>query len=181
LFFEEVDMTSRRQQAETAAAKIARPILAELGLELVEATVTGPGRSPTLRLTADRPGGGVTLDELGNASRSIELALEVADVMQGRYSLEVSSPGLDRPWRTLEDFRRHLGEPAAIKLFGPLPDGRRHLKGRVSAVEGELVRIVPDDGEPADVPFANIASARPEVDWAALLRGGGKKTVPPGA
>jgi ribosome maturation factor RimP len=162
---------SRRQEAEATAARIAGPILAELGLELVEAVLTGPARAPILRITADRPGGGVTVDELQQASRAVEGALEVAEVLPGRSQLEVSSPGVDRPWKTLRDFARHAGGRATVKLFAPLPDGRRVLTGRVAGVEGDLVRIVPDAGEPVAVTLAQIASARPDVDWAALLRG----------
>lgn len=161
---------SRRQLVEASAAAVAAPILAGLGLELVEVQLAGPGRAPTLRFTLDRPGGGVTVDELQAASTAIETALEVADVVPGRYSLEVSSPGIDRPWKRLEDFARHVGERAVIKTLAPLPDGRRHLTGRVCGVEGETVQIEPDGGEPVAIAFGNIASARPDVDWAALLR-----------
>jgi ribosome maturation factor RimP len=170
---------SRRQQAEEAAARTAAPILAPLGLEIVEVSLTGPGRAPVLRFVLDHPCGGVTVDELQAASAAIETALEVADVVAGRYSLEVSSPGVDRPWKRLEDFRRHAGERAALKTFAPLPDGRRHLVGRVVAVEGESVCFAPDDGEPVVVEFSNIAGARPEIDWAALLRG--RRPAPGGA
>ncbi len=161
---------SRRQQAEASAAAIAAPILAGLGLELIEVQLTGPARSPVLRFTLDHPGGGVTVDELQAASTALETALEVAEIVPGRYSLEVSSPGLDRPWKRPEDFARHAGERAAFKLFAPLPDGRRQLTGRVVGVGGESVRFEPDGGEPLEIPFENIANARPEVDWAALLR-----------
>ena len=162
---------SRRQQAEAAAESTAAPILAGLGLELIEVVLAGPGKAPVLRFTVDRPGGGVTVDELQAASEAIETALEVSEVFPGRYSLEVSSPGVDRPWKRLEDFVRHVGERASLKTFAPLPDGRRHLTGRLDAVEGGSVRFVPDGGEPVAIEFSNIASARPEVDWAALLRG----------
>lgn len=161
----------RRERAGAEAERIAAPILADLGLEILEVLVTGPARASVLRFVLDRPGGGVTIDELQAASAAIETALEVAEVMPGRYHLEVSSPGIDRPWKRLADFARHVGERAAITTFAPLPDGRRHLTGRVIAVEGETVHLAPDQGEAVAVAFANIASARPEVDWAALLRG----------
>jgi ribosome maturation factor RimP len=162
---------SKRKQAEAVAESTAAPILAALGLEIVEVSITGPGRSPILRLTVDRPGGGVTVDELQAASTAVETALDVADVLDGRYSLEVSSPGLDRPWKRLEDFRRHAGERAVIKTVAPLPGGRRHLVGRVTAVEDAVIHLTPDEGDPVAVEFSNIASARPDIDWAALLRG----------
>jgi len=169
---------SRRQQVEAEAERIAAPILAGLGLELIEILITGPGKLPVLRFTVDRPGGGVTVDELQAASTAIETVLEVSEVLTGRYHLEVSSPGIGRPWKRLEDFRRHVGERGSFKLFSPLPDGRRTFAGRLVAVEDELIRIAPDQGEPVAVAFSSIAGARPEVDWAALLRG--RKPAPGG-
>lgn len=170
---------SKRQQVETVVENIAAPALTALGLEVVEVTLSGPAREPTLRLMVDRPGGGVTVDELQAASTAIETALDVAEVLSSRYRLEVSSPGIDRPWKRLEDFRRHAGDRASIKTFAPLADGSRHLTGRVLAVEDAVVHFAPDTGTPVAVAFSNIASARPEIDWAALLRGG--KRTPGGA
>ena len=101
---------SKRQQIETVVESTTAPTLAALGLEVIEVALSGPAREPTLRLTVDRPGGGVTVDELQAASTAIETSLEVAEAVPGRYRLEVSSPGIDRPWKRLEDFRRHAGE-----------------------------------------------------------------------
>ena len=170
---------SKREQVEALVESTAAPTLAALGLEIVEVSLSGPAREPTLRLTVDRPGGGVTVDELQAASTAIETALDVAEVLSGRYRLEVSSPGVDRPWKRLEDFRRHAGERASIKTFAPLADGSRLLVGRVIAVENDVVHFAPDTGAPVTVAFSNIASARPEIDWAALLRG--RKRTPGGA
>jgi ribosome maturation factor RimP len=66
-----------------------------------------------------------------------------------------------------------------IKTAAPLADGQRHVVGRLAAVEGEVIQIVPDAGKPVDLEFSNIASARPDIDWAALLRG--RKRTPGGA
>jgi ribosome maturation factor RimP len=170
---------SRRQQVEAVVESAAGPTLAALGLEIVEVSLAGPAREPTLRLTVDRPGGGVTVDELQAASTAMETALDVAEVLPGRYRLEVSSPGVDRPWKRLEDFRRHAGERASIKTFAPLADGSRQFVGRVTAVEDDVIHFAPDTGAPVAVAFSNIASARPEIDWAALLRG--RKRTPGGA
>lgn len=169
---------SRRQQAENIAARTAAPILAGLGLELVEVAVAGPARAPVLRFVVDRPGGGVTVDELQAASAAVETALEVVDVLPGRYHLEVSSPGIDRPWKKPEDFQRHLGERASVKTFAPLDDGLRHFVGRLAEVSDGLARFETEAGRVVTVELSNIASARPEIDWAALLRG--RKGAPGG-
>ena len=168
---------SKRQQIEALVESTAAPTLAALGLEIVEVSFSGPSREPILRLTVDRAGGGVTVDELQAASTAIETALDVAEALSGRYRLEVSSPGIDRPWKRLEDFIRHAGERATIKTFAPLADGSRHIVGRVVSVENGVIHFAPDTGKPVDVAFSNIASARPDIDWAALLRG---RERPPG-
>ena len=170
---------SKRQQAEAVVEGTAAPILAALGLEIVEVSLTGPAREPTLRLTVDRAGGGVTVDELQAASTAVETALDVAEVLAGRYRLEISSPGIDRPWKRLDDFRRHAGERATLKTFSPLADGSRNLIGVVTAVVDDVVHFTPETGTPVAVAFSNIASARPVIDWATLLRGG--KRTPGGA
>jgi len=170
---------SKRQEIEAVVENTAALTLAARGLEIVEVSLSGPAHEPTLRLTVDRPGGGVTVDELQQASMALETALDVAEVLAGRYRLEVSSPGIDRLWKRLEDFKRHQGERASIKTFAPLEDGGRFLTGRVVAVEDGVIHFAPDTGTPVSVAFSNIASARPEIDWAALLRGG--KRTPGGA
>lgn len=171
---------TRRSEGEEAAGRIAEAVLAEAGLELHEVSLSGPGRSRVLRFAVDRPGGGVTVDELQGASRALDAALEAAGVIDGPYHLEVSSPGIGRPWKRLRDFERNVGARVAVKLFAPLPDGRRSLEATVLGVEGETVHLRPDSGSPASVPFANIASARPEIDWAALLRGAAAPGKPAG-
>lgn len=165
-------MSTHRRQTESAAEEIVRPILGERGLELFEVTVTGPGRAPALRIVVDRPGGGITVDELSDASQSIEKSLEVSEIFPGRYRLEVSSPGINRPWKTLRDFQNHVGEIAVIKTHHPLAGGQRHVRGRVASVEGDTIHILLDSGESVAIAIPDIASARPEVDWPALLRGG---------
>jgi ribosome maturation factor RimP len=162
-------MPGRRKEIEENAADVVSPALAELGLELVEASYTRRGREQTLCLYLDRPGG-ITVDELQAASRAVEKVLEVSDLLTGRYRLEVSSPGLDRPWNRLEDFVQNVGGRVRIKLFTPLPDGRRHLQGTVCAVEGEEITVSPDQGPEATVTFDNIARAKPEIDWEQLLK-----------
>ena len=72
---------SKRQQVEALVESTAAPTLTALGLEVVEVSLSGPAREPTLRLTVDRPGGGVTVDELQAASTAIETALDVAEVL----------------------------------------------------------------------------------------------------
>jgi ribosome maturation factor RimP len=162
-------MPGRRKEIEENAADVVSPALAELGLELVQASYTRRGREQILCLYLDRPGG-ITVDELQEASRAVDKVLEVSDLLTGRYRLEVSSPGVDRPWNRIEDFAQNIGGKVRVKLFTPLSDGRRHLQGTVRAVEGEKVTIAPDQGPEATIIFDNIARAKPEIDWEQLLK-----------
>ena len=143
--------------------------MTELGLELVQASYTSRGREQTLCLFLDRPGG-ITVDELQAASRAVEKVLEVSDLLTGRYRLEVSSPGVDRPWNRIDDFAQNIGGMVRMKFFTPLADGRRHLQGTVRAVEGEIITVAPDQGPEVTITFDNIARAKPEIDWEHLLK-----------
>ena len=97
---------------------------------------------------------------------SFERGIDRTEVIQ---ALETALISASR--KRLDDFRRHAGERAVVKTFAPLPDGQRRLVGRVTAVAGGVVLFTPDNGSPVSLEFSNIASARPEIDWAALLRG----------
>lgn len=162
-------MPGRRKEIEDNAAGVVSPALTELGLELVQASYSRRGREQTLCLFLDRPGG-ITVDELQAASRAVEKALEVSDLLTGRYHLEVSSPGIDRPWSRIEDFVQNVGGKVHLKLFTPLADGRRLLQGTVRAVEGEEITVAPAQGPEVFINFDNIARAKPEIDWEQLLR-----------
>ena len=147
--------------------------MAEMGLEIVDVEFLRRDGSEILCFYLDRPGG-IRVDDLKEASRSLEKVLEVTEVVDGRYRLEVSSPGIDRPLRSREDFIRHVGSVLKIRLFEALPDGARNISGVIVAVRGENL-IFRRDGEDADISFAldNIARAKPQIDWQALLKGTG--------
>ena len=162
-------MVTKRQQTRAAAAETARPIIEELGLELVDVEFSGRGPDQSLCLYLDRPGG-ITVDELQEASRAVEAALEVAEVVPGSFRLEVSSPGIDRPLKRLEDFSRYIGEKVRLKAFAPLPDGSRQIRGVLVKAGERGVEIEADDGHRLVLAYDDIASARPEIDWDHLLK-----------
>lgn len=142
------------------------PAIRDLGLELVGIEFS-PGRGGSLlRVYVDTPGGTVTIDDCERASREISALLDVHDPVAGRYTLEVSSPGLDRPLFTPEQFARFVGEAVKINVNLPL-DGRRRFHGRITGVEGDRITIE-QDGEPVTIVHANIAKARIAPDYAAL-------------
>jgi ribosome maturation factor RimP len=142
------------------------PLIADLGLELVGIEFS-PGRGGSLlRVYVDSPGRPVTIDDCERASREISAALDVNDPVAGRYTLEVSSPGLDRPLFTPAQFERFVGEAVKINVNLPL-DGRRRFHGTIKTVDGDRITIE-QDGEPVTIVHANVAKARLAPDYAAL-------------
>jgi len=137
--------------------------LGAMGLEIVHVELQRQGSGWFLRFFIDKPTG-VTLDDCQRASRQLSAELDVEDIIPGRYILEVSSPGLDRPLRTDEDFRRFAGKLAAIQTHLPI-QGRRHFVGRLQALEGSVVTIVDAEGNPWAIPKSNISKARLEVEF----------------
>lgn len=109
------------------------------GLELIEVELARRGGTPVLRLYIDRPGG-VTLDDCADFSRYISRYLDVIDFLDERYSLEVSSPGIDRPVRKPSDFERYTGERLKLKTVTPL-EGRRQFRGTLRGVHDGMIEL----------------------------------------
>jgi ribosome maturation factor RimP len=147
---------------QNAAWAAAEPILSSLGLELVDVEVIGSGRARTLRLTVDRDGG-VDLDTLAGANRPVSVALEAVDALSGPYTLELSSPGLERPLRRPAEFRRFVGTPVSVKTHEPISGARRHRGLLVEADESGIALDV--DGEQRTISYGEIASARTVFEW----------------
>ncbi len=125
--------------------RLLEPGARALGCELVDVELAGGGRHPTLRVYIDKPGG-VTVDDCADVSRQLSAILDVEDPIRESYTLEVSSPGLDRPLVTAQDFARQRGETVRIKLQAPLA-GRRNFTGRVLEVhDAEVVLEVQGPG-----------------------------------
>jgi ribosome maturation factor RimP len=162
-------MTTARQRIQHRVCELASPIVANLGLDLVDVEFSRQGGSQLLRIFLDRDGG-VSLDELQEASRSLERSLEIEDILSGRYRLEVSSPGIDRPLKGRNDYFKRTGTRIQIKMFSPLHDGRRRLTGTIVDAREESLLLETDEGARLTIPYREISSARPEVDWDALLK-----------
>ena len=147
---------------------LATPILASLGLELVDLEFRSAGRSHVLCLYIDKPEG-VTLDDCAEVSRELSLTLDVDDCIPGRYTLEVSSPGLNRPLKKLDDYTRFAGRLAQIKTAELLQDDkgnrRKTFLGTIQGVEGELVVLLLKEGQTAHLPFDKIAKANLEFEF----------------
>ena len=125
-------------------AKIVQPTIEGMGYELVRLRYMGGGR-PTLQVMADKPDGGIAVDDCARISRTISAVLDVEDPIEGEYQLEVSSPGIDRPLTRLKDFDAYEGFDAKLTT-SELIDGRKNFKGVLRGVEGGEVLIEIPEG-----------------------------------
>jgi ribosome maturation factor RimP len=132
------------------------PVVADLGYELWDLEYA-PGRgNGFLRLYIEAEAG-ITLDDCERVSRAVSELLDVADPLPGQYTLEVSSPGLDRPLRTPGQFARYVGEGVFVELAQPV-DGRRRFKGRLCSAGEDSVEVEVD-GRRHVLPVAGIRKA----------------------
>ena len=135
---------------------LAEDLLLNLGFELVDMEFSQSDEGSILRLFINKDGG-VTLEDCTHVSRMFGALLDVEDPIAGRYSLEISSPGLNRRLRKFQDFQTRIGETVKIKLVQTL-DGRRRFKGILKEVQGEpLIVTVEVDGEEFTVPLDESA------------------------
>ncbi|MCC2640223.1 MAG: yhbC [Nitrospira sp.] len=146
--------------------ELAAPILQSYGLELVEVVCAGQGSRTVIRVFIDKPDG-ITLTDCEQAHRSLSPALDVIDPFPHAYTLEISSPGLDRPLREAKDYRRLIGHSLTIKLREPI-QGQWRLAGRVLDVEAHAVTLAVQQKkitESVRVEFDQIALARRTVEF----------------
>jgi ribosome maturation factor RimP len=127
-------------------AGLAEPVLGELGFRLVRVVISGRNGS-TVQIMAERPEEGtLTVEECAEISRRLSPVLDVHDPIEGQYTLEVSSPGIDRPLVRPSDFEAWAGQEAKIELKEPI-SGRRRFRGILEGIEGDEVRLDTDLGE----------------------------------
>jgi ribosome maturation factor RimP len=146
--------------------RVAKPILWSLGLELVEVSIVGRHSRTVVRVFIDKPGG-VTLEDCERAHRALNPALDVADPFPYAYTLEVSSPGLDRPLKRAEDYRRLQGKRVSLKLKDPHRDQWR-ITGKVVAVDEKAVTVTVESTQAEEsvrCEFDRIIKARQEVEF----------------
>ncbi len=135
---------------------LAEPILARHDSDLVEIIVR-KGRTQLVRLVIDRPGR-IDLDTCARVSQELGRLLDAEDPIQGRYVLEVTSPGLSRPLRQREDFRKNLGRKVRVVL------ARAQHEGTVKEVGESSVTLATDGGE-VEIPLAEVATAKLLLPW----------------
>ena len=120
-------------------AEILIPVIEDMGFELVRLRLQG-GKTATLQIMADRPEGGINVDDCAEISTMVSATLDVEDPIEDKYHLEVSSPGIDRPLTRLKDFETFEGYDAKLETNQPI-DGRKRFTGVLAGVEGDDVLI----------------------------------------
>ena len=134
-------------------AEVITPVIEDMGFELVRVRLMG-GKSATLQIMAERPEGGIEVDECAEISTAVSATLDVEDPIEDAYTLEVSSPGIDRPLTRLKDFEVWEGYEAKLETADMI-DGRRRFKGTLMGTEaGEVLIEIDVDGQPTTIGLA---------------------------
>lgn len=142
---------------EERVRSLAEPVLARHDAELVDVQVKR-GRTQMVRVVADRADG-IDLDTCARVSQELSRMLDLEDPIPGRYTLEVTSPGLDRPLRSAQDFRRNAGRKVRVVL------ATSQHEGVIEEVEADRVSLRRDDGERVEIPLDRIAKAKILLPW----------------
>ena len=160
------DEASVVEQVRSVAGRVA----ASYGLEIFDVQFRREAPGLILRVRIDRPGPAaraeesVSVEDCARVSRDLSAVLDVEDIVPTAYTLEVSSPGLDRPLRRPDDYRRFAGRRAKVVMRERV-DGQGFFKGRLGGVDGAEVLIEADDGRTHRVPLNLIARANLEVEF----------------
>lgn len=155
----------------TRTRTIIEPLVLEAGASLYDLEFAGG----TLRVAVERPGG-VDLGLIASLTRAISRALDDADPIAGQYTLEVSSPGLERVLRLPEHYAGAVGSLVALKLRAGV-EGDRRVKGVLVGVEGDAIALAPTEAAPGDVrtiALADIDKARTVFEWGPAPKPGAK-------
>jgi ribosome maturation factor RimP len=131
------------------------------GLELVELIYRSEGQGSVLRILADRPEGGITLGECAVLNSRIGEILDEEDIIKERYTLEISSPGLDRPLKTRSDFLRNLNKKVTVLLREPVNE-KWEYQGAVKEAKEDSVDIETDKGV-VEIPLSKISKAKQAI------------------
>lgn len=142
--------------------ELIQPLLSGRGMELVELSAHPGGGRLILRCLVDTARG-VTLDELSGLNRSIGAVLDEQDVIPDRYTLEVSSPGLDRPLKLWTDFERVIGRRVRVTAAAPGEVSRKEHHGEVLGANEEAVVLMLDSGDKLQIPLSQITHAVQEI------------------
>ena len=147
--------------------QLIRPLVESMGFEFVGLEYLSNPKNRLIRLYIDRDPEGISVDDCAEVSGEVSALLDVEDPVSGQYSLEVSSPGIERPLFEPGHYRRFIGEEAKVHLHAPL-EGQRKFRGRI--VDADASRVVLDvDGREVALAFDDIRRGNLKPDMDALL------------
>ena len=149
---------------------IAERVAIDHGLELVHAEVAGPDNKPIVRIFIDKPNG-VTHQDCSEVSLHVGTVLDVEDFIHASYTLEVSSPGIERGLYKRQDYERFAGSLAKLRTRKPV-NGQRNFRGRLLGIDGEDILIEDRTSGRVSVPFEVVAKANLEMDVDAEFKRG---------
>ena len=155
---------------ETTLQEQLAALAASEGLELVAAELVGSGPGAILRLVIDGPDG-VSLDDCSTVSRQASAMLDVEDPITHAYTLEVSSPGLDRKLYDRDDYDRFAGRQVIVRMRPSYRD-HRVASGELLGLQDTSVNLRLDSGEVLHLPFDEVFEARLQVDWDTIMKEG---------
>jgi ribosome maturation factor RimP len=156
---------THKQAVEQKATTLLEPVVAAEGMELVDLEFVREHEGWILRLFIDKQGG-VGLDDCTQVSRAVDTLLDVEDFIEHEYSLEVSSPGLNRPLTKPDHFRKAAGKKIKVKTYGPLGvPPRKNFSGDVQNVDEEAVTVAVEGAGEFRIPFKDIAKANLEFEF----------------
>jgi ribosome maturation factor RimP len=147
---------------------VAERVATDRGLELVHAEVAGPANKPIVRVFIDKPNG-VTHKDCSEVSLHVGTILDVEDFIHASYTLEVSSPGIERGLYKRSDYDRFSGRQAKLRTRRPI-NGQRNFRGRLLGVDGEEALLEDRTSGPVKIPLDSIAKANLEFDAQEELR-----------
>lgn len=170
--------SKRHQTGKEELLELIEPVCADAGYELVDIDYKAGGQGGLLRVYIDYPAGSeqsISFADCEKLSHELSAVLDVEDAIAHKYNLEVSSPGIDRPLRTADHFRRFIGEEAKVSLRSGI-EGRRNFKGSLLRVSDDSATVTLEvDGIQHDLPLADLATAKLVPDWDLLMKNRGKR------
>ncbi|HXA49097.1 MAG TPA: ribosome maturation factor RimP [Candidatus Acidoferrum sp.] len=152
-----------REDIASKIEEVAKRVAESEGLELVEVEVKGGGNNRLVRIAIDKPEG-VTHGDCELVSHQVGTILDVEDVVPGRYTLEVSSPGVERKLVKPEDYERFQGKKARITLREAV-EGRKNWEGTLAGIAGDAVTVETEPGKTRQFPLTQIQKANLKFEW----------------
>jgi ribosome maturation factor RimP len=149
--------SGRRQSLTARIIEMAEQVAASMGMEVVLVEIKGGGKKSVVRTFIDQPGG-ISLDDCERFSRRLSVSLDVEDWIPFSYTLEVSSPGINRPLVKESDFKRFCGKDATVRTRTPI-DGRKNFKGRIADVAVGRLELEISPGDTVKIALMDIEKA----------------------